>query len=143
MPLLLDLLTDVWRETHEPLFAQRIAETVGWTRARDDRAKAAALPPRLDADSEGEEGKFYVWTAAEIDDVLGAEDAAFFARVYDVTPEGNCEGHTILNRLTSLALLSRRERSSPCRGAREASRPREPRACARAGTTRCSPTGTG
>jgi uncharacterized protein YyaL (SSP411 family) len=51
----------------------------------------------LDADSEHEEGKFYVWSAAEIDAVLG-ERAAMFKRLYDVTPEGNWEGKTILNR---------------------------------------------
>ncbi len=52
----------------------------------------------LDADSEHEEGKFYVWSEAEIDAVLGAE-AALFKRVYDVSAGGNWEGHNILNRL--------------------------------------------
>ena len=42
----------------------------------------------LDADSEGEEGKFYVWSLAEIEEVLGADDAKIFAEIYDVTPEG-------------------------------------------------------
>ncbi len=51
----------------------------------------------LDADSEGEEGKFYVWTADEVRAALG-EAFDRFAYVYDVTPEGNFEGHTILNR---------------------------------------------
>ncbi len=59
----------------------------------------------LDADSEGEEGKFYVWSLAEIEEVLGAEDAKLFAAVYDVTPDGNFEDHTILNGLNSLELL--------------------------------------
>ncbi|HEY6259561.1 MAG TPA: hypothetical protein VIY51_27615 [Xanthobacteraceae bacterium] len=54
------------------------------------------------ADSEGEEGKFYVWSQAEITDVLGPEDAAFLAAHYDVTPEGNFEGHNIINRLNDL-----------------------------------------
>jgi uncharacterized protein len=53
----------------------------------------------LDADSEGEEGKFYVWSYDEILRVLGIEDGEFFARHYDVTPAGNFEGHTILTRL--------------------------------------------
>jgi uncharacterized protein YyaL (SSP411 family) len=53
----------------------------------------------LDADSEGEEGKFYVWSRKEIEQTLGAEDAAFFAQHYDVTDGGNFEGHNILNRL--------------------------------------------
>ena len=60
----------------------------------------------LDADSEGEEGKFYVWSMAEIVAALGEDDAAFFAQHYDVTEGGNFEGHTILNR------LQRQERSA-------------------------------
>ena len=50
-----------------------------------------------DADSEGEEGKFYVWTPAEIKQVLGQEKGARFCYVYDVTEAGNFEGHSILN----------------------------------------------
>jgi uncharacterized protein YyaL (SSP411 family) len=53
----------------------------------------------LDADSEGEEGKFYVWSLDEVTAALGQEVAAFFATHYDVTAEGNFEGHNILNRL--------------------------------------------
>jgi uncharacterized protein YyaL (SSP411 family) len=108
--LLLDLLTEVWRETQEPLFAARVAETVGWIE-REMIADGGAFAASLDADSEGEEGKFYVWSLGEIEDVLGAEDAALFARVYGVTAEGNFEGHNILNRLDSLALLSPDEES--------------------------------
>jgi len=51
-----------------------------------------------DADSEGGEGKFYVWSAAEVEQILGKESADLFAEVYDVTPGGNWEGHNILNR---------------------------------------------
>jgi hypothetical protein len=103
--LLIDLLTEVWRETQEPLFATRVAETVAWLE-REMIGEAGGFAASLDADSEGEEGKFYVWNVTEIEDVLGADDAAFFSSVYGVTPEGNFEGHTILNRLDSLALLS-------------------------------------
>src|SRR5258708_38941681 len=56
----------------------------------------------LDADSEHEEGKFYVWSEAEIDRLLGAR-AALFKRYYDVTAAGNWEGHTILNRLATMS----------------------------------------
>ncbi|QDU93592.1 thioredoxin domain-containing protein [Lignipirellula cremea] len=50
-----------------------------------------------DADSEGEEGKFYVWTPDEIHQLLGPEAGARFCRVYDVTDRGNFEGKNILN----------------------------------------------
>ena len=50
-----------------------------------------------DADSEGEEGKFYVWMPDEIADILGADRAERFCYVYDVTPSGNFEGQNILN----------------------------------------------
>ncbi|MDR2736055.1 MAG: thioredoxin domain-containing protein [Gracilibacteraceae bacterium] len=50
-----------------------------------------------DADSEGVEGKYYLWTHQEILDALGAEDAAIFGRLYAVSPQGNYEGKTILN----------------------------------------------
>ena len=103
--LLLDLLTEAWRETQNPLFATRIAETVDWL-AREMIAEGGGFAASLDADSEGEEGKFYVWTATEIQDVLGTEDAKFFSEIYDVSLEGNFEGHTILNRLDNQDLLS-------------------------------------
>ncbi len=103
--LLIDLMTEVWRETQDPLFKTRIAETIAWIE-REMIGEAGGFAASLDADSEGEEGKFYVWSADEIEDVLGAEDAALFSRVYGVVPGGNFEGHTILNRLGSLAFLS-------------------------------------
>jgi uncharacterized protein YyaL (SSP411 family) len=58
-----------------------------------------AFSASLDADSEGEEGKFYVWSRDEIESLLGTADAEFFAHHYDVTAQGNFEGHNILNRL--------------------------------------------
>ncbi|MDA8414168.1 MAG: thioredoxin domain-containing protein [Desulfobacteraceae bacterium] len=59
----------------------------------------------LDADSEGEEGTFYLWTKEEIDTILGA-DAALFCRLYDVSSYGNFEGRTILNIPTDIAHFS-------------------------------------
>lgn len=62
-----------------------------------------------DADSEGVEGKFYVWTPDEVKAVLGADDGALFCDVYDITPGGNFEGKSIPNRIhTSLASAARR-----------------------------------
>jgi uncharacterized protein YyaL (SSP411 family) len=50
-----------------------------------------------DADSEGVEGKYYVWSLAEVSDVLGAERAKTFCYVYDITQQGNWEDHNIIN----------------------------------------------
>jgi uncharacterized protein YyaL (SSP411 family) len=96
---LVDLLTLAWQETRNPIYRQRVEETLGWV-AREMRAPEGGFASSLDADSEHEEGKFYVWSEAEIDAVLG-DRAALFKRFYDVTPQGNWEGHTILNRMNS------------------------------------------
>jgi hypothetical protein len=98
---LLELLALAHARTGHPLFRQRAAETVGWL-AREMTTPQGAFSASLDADSEGEEGKFYVWSLAEIEQVLGTADASLFAGQYDVTPEGNFEGHNILNRLKHL-----------------------------------------
>jgi uncharacterized protein YyaL (SSP411 family) len=106
--LLIDLMTEVYRETGNELYKVRIEETVAWLE-REMIAEGGGFAASLDADSEGEEGKFYVWSEAEIGEVLGANDAARFCQVYDVTAEGNWEGHTILNRLGNLELGSPEE----------------------------------
>ena len=100
---LIGLMSLVWQETRDPLYATRVAETVGWLR-REMTHPQGGFYSSLDADSEGEEGKFYVWSEAEIDAVLGGERAALFKRFYDVTPGGNWEGKNILNRLAHPAL---------------------------------------
>jgi uncharacterized protein YyaL (SSP411 family) len=65
----------------------------------------------LDADSEGEEGKFYVWDYAEIQDLLGAE-FYFFKTAYGLTVTGNWEGKTILQRALDDANLAVRFKTS-------------------------------
>lgn len=103
--LLIDLLTHAWRESQQHLFAARIEETVDWL-AREMISDGGGFSASLDADSEGEEGKFYVWSAGEIREVLGTDDAVFFSHIYGVSDGGNFEGHTILNRLDHLEWLS-------------------------------------
>ncbi len=94
---LIDVLTTVWQETKSPLYQTRISETVAWL-TREMRGENGAFAATLDADSEGEEGKFYVWSEDEIDAVLG-DDAALFKTIYDVSAGGNWDGKTILNRI--------------------------------------------
>jgi uncharacterized protein YyaL (SSP411 family) len=93
---LVDLMTLVWQEAKNPLYLQRIDETLDWV-GREMLSSGGGFASSLDADSEHEEGKFYVWSEAEIDAVLG-NHAPLFKRFYDVTSEGNWEGKTILNR---------------------------------------------
>src|SRR6188768_3922426 len=106
---LLELLALAWQRSGNSLFAQRARETVGWL-GREMTTGEGAFSASLDADSEGEEGKFYVWSLAEVMDVLGAEDGEYFARHYDVTPDGNFEGHSILNRLAGLDRIAEDEK---------------------------------
>lgn len=102
--LLIDLLTLVWQHNRAPLYATRVAETAQWL-LREMVTADGAFASSIDADSEGEEGKFYVWTEGEIDHALGA-DAALFKRVYGVTAGGNWEGRTILHRLVAMQFLA-------------------------------------
>jgi hypothetical protein len=99
--LLLELLALAHRRSADDLFRVRATETVTWL-TREMTTGEGAFCASLDADSEGEEGKFYVWSLAKIEQVLGQDDAAFFAAHYDVTSEGNFEGHNIINRLKHL-----------------------------------------
>jgi uncharacterized protein YyaL (SSP411 family) len=98
---LLELLSLAWQRSKNPLFAERARETVAWLR-REMMGNQGAFFSSLDADSEGEEGKFYVWSYADVIKILGQADGEYFARHYDVTPNGNFEGHSILNRLAGL-----------------------------------------
>ena len=123
--LLLELLALAYQRSANELFRRRARETVAWL-AREMTTGEGAFCASLDADSEGEEGKFYVWSLPEITAALGADDAAVFAAHYDVTPGGNFEGHNILNRLKHLPrsmedekkLAAMRERLLTARGNR-------------------------
>ncbi len=98
---LLELLALAHARTGHPLFRQRAYETVAWLE-REMTTADGAFCASLDADSEGEEGKFYVWTPDEIAGALPPADAAYFAGRYDVTASGNFEHRNILNRLRRL-----------------------------------------
>jgi uncharacterized protein YyaL (SSP411 family) len=97
---LLDLLALAQADRPDAVYAQAAEGLVGWL-LRDmaiaDAAGDVAFAASEDADSEGEEGTFYVWRKTEIDALLG-DDAALFDAVYDVTEDGNWERKTILRR---------------------------------------------
>lgn len=94
---LLSLLCLAAERTGSPIFRQRVSETCDWL-LREMLLPEGAFAASLDADTEGEEGATYVWTAEELQDLLGADFDAF-AEIYDVSHAGNWEGKTILNRL--------------------------------------------
>jgi len=98
---LLELLSLAWQRGENALFSRRARETVTWL-AREMTTGEGAFSASLDADSEGEEGKFYVWTYDEVTKCLGETDGEYFARHYDVQPDGNFEGNSIFNRLAGL-----------------------------------------
>ncbi|MCP5075657.1 MAG: thioredoxin domain-containing protein [Rhodobacteraceae bacterium] len=97
---LIDLLTSVWQHTKDDLFRNRIEETIEWL-TREMIAEHGAFAASLDADSDGEEGTFYVWQKNEIEDAL-EEHIAQFCEIYDVASSGNWEGKIILNRLSAM-----------------------------------------
>jgi uncharacterized protein YyaL (SSP411 family) len=102
---LVGLLARVWPATREELFRIRIEETIAFV-LRDMRVDSGAFAASYDADSEGEEGRYYVWSEKEIRDVLPHSEVDLFLKTYDVISNGNWEGKTILNRLASINLLS-------------------------------------
>ena len=94
--LLAGIYLDGYRATGDENYARVVRETLDYT-LRDMSDPAGGFYSTEDADSEGEEGKFYVWTPAELREALGEEQADTFAHVYDVSETGNFEGRNILN----------------------------------------------
>jgi len=94
--LLARLYVRAWQWKRDPLFSRIAHEILGWVQ-REMTSPEGGFYSTLDADSEGEEGKFYVWSRGEVLDVLGNDLGARFCDAYDVTERGNWEGHNILN----------------------------------------------
>ena len=104
------LLVPAYLEAHrlsgDPGEAEAARATLEWMR-REMRSPEGGFFSALDADSEGEEGRFYVWRLAEAEEELGPE-APLFAAAYDLRPEGNWEGRTVLRRVSADEALGER-----------------------------------
>jgi uncharacterized protein len=93
----IELLTEVWQGNRLALYRTRIEETIGWLFR--EMMVEQGFASSLDADSEGEEGKYYVWSEAELDAALTGTFSQKFKAVYNASRDGNWEGRNILHRM--------------------------------------------
>ncbi len=114
---LVDLMTLVWQHGRQPVVRHRIEATLSWA-LREMRVENAGFASSLDADTEGDEGKFYVWTESEIDAILAGTNIDRFKQAYGVTRDGNFHhegkptGRNILHRIANLPDWSEAEEPS-------------------------------
>ncbi|MGH6946571.1 MAG: thioredoxin domain-containing protein, partial [Kiloniellales bacterium] len=99
--LILGLLADAWKATGEFAYAQAARETAAWA-LREMTTEDGAFATSLAAESEGREGAFYTWAAAEVDALLGP-DTTLFKAAYGVTATGDLDGRCVLHRLAGPA----------------------------------------
>ncbi|MBD0380466.1 thioredoxin domain-containing protein [Paenibacillus sedimenti] len=87
-----------------------VAEQIITYVLRDMTDEGGGFYSAEDADSEGEEGKFYVWTPDEVEDVLGVDEGDLYAELFDITESGNFEGHSIPNMIeTTMESFAKRK----------------------------------
>ncbi|WP_246582742.1 thioredoxin domain-containing protein [Clostridium mobile] len=94
--LLALVYAETYAETKEEKYKD-ICEKILWYLKDKMISQEGAFYSAEDADSEGVEGKFYIWTSEEIKEVLGEEEGEFFCSYYDITGRGNFEGKNIPN----------------------------------------------
>jgi uncharacterized protein len=95
--LMIEFLTGMWQFNRNALSRQRIEESVAWLLR--DLKMDGAFAAGLEAESEGEEGKYYLWTEAEVDAALSGTFAQRFKAVYGITRDGNHMGRNIPRRM--------------------------------------------
>jgi hypothetical protein len=106
------LYLDAYQVTAEPFFRQVVEETLDYV-LREMRRPSGGFYSATDADSEGEEGKFFVWTPEEVTALVGPDDAELVCRYWDVTEEGNFEGKSIAHVTLSIEQVARLFGRSP------------------------------
>jgi len=94
---------DAWQLTHDPALRRVAEDTLAFV-LREMTSPEGGFYSSLDADSEGEEGRFYLWTPAELETVLGVDAGRSLAGAFDVTAAGNFEGRNILHPVTPGAI---------------------------------------
>ena len=106
--LLARLYLHAYQITGNPLYRRIVEETLDYV-LREMTSPEGGFYSAQDADSEGVEGKFFVWLPQEITDALGDKDGEIICRYYGVTPHGNFEGRNILRVAMDAANLARDE----------------------------------
>ena len=94
--LLSRLYLHAYQSTGSPFHKRIVEETLDYV-LREMTDETGSFYSSQDADSEGEEGKFFVWTPQEIEELLGTNDGCLFNSYYNVTAQGNFEGKNILH----------------------------------------------
>ena len=103
---LVRIYAHAYKITGEPLFKSVVDESLTYL-LREMLQPEGGFYSTQDADSEGEEGKFFVWTEAEVMGILGEDDGAIFCRIYDVSEAGNFEEKNILHPILTLDQASK------------------------------------
>jgi uncharacterized protein YyaL (SSP411 family) len=103
---LLALCADAWQASGNPLFARVCEETAAWV-MREMQSPEGGYYATLDADSEGKEGTFYVWTPGEVKAILSDEEYPLFAAHFGLDREPNFEGHWHLHTYVGADRLAR------------------------------------
>ena len=110
--LLSRLYLEAYQLDPQPLYARVVEEILDYV-VREMLNPQGGFYSTQDADSEGHEGKFFIWTPREIGEILGEEEGKVFCRYYDVTAQGNFEGANILNVPRPLEQVARELSLSP------------------------------
>ena len=110
--LLSRLYLEAYQLDPQPLYARVVEEILDYV-VREMLNSEGGFYSTQDADSEGHEGKFFIWTPREIGEILGEEKGKVFCRYYDVTAQGNFEGANILNVPRPLEQVARELSLSP------------------------------
>ncbi len=109
--LLCRIYLDAFKLTGKPLYRRIVEETLDYV-VREMTSPEGGFFSSQDADSDGHEGKFFLWSVQEVNAALGEQDGNLLCRYFDLTPDGNFEGRHILNVPRAAEIIARLERVS-------------------------------
>ncbi len=101
---------EAYQATQKPFYRDIATETLDYVLREMYDTENGGFYSTQDADSEGVEGKFFVWEPNDVEDIIGEENAEIFCEYYDITPHGNFEGENILHVQTPPDIFARKLR---------------------------------